>query len=75
MVLAESQFKFCHWLDSNRVILVSDVTALPTAPQRLPNKLGIFAGRVFANRKQSEEINYQLHTEPISCKLRQREWE
>ena len=33
----DSTYKFCRWLDSNRGPLVSEATALPTAPQPLPN--------------------------------------
>ena len=36
------QYKFCWWLDSNRVLLVMEATILPTEPQPLPVKGGLF---------------------------------
>ena len=37
------QYKFCGWLDSNRIPLVSEATALPTEPQPLPTKTYVMA--------------------------------
>ena len=46
-------YKVCQWLDSNRVYLVSEATALPTASQPLPCNIYFYvvSFQIQANRK------------------------